>query len=70
MNTCSCRSLPESKFSVSLLHLFLSRFTFSAAYFGLAFHISHLFGSKYLNFAISSILDAIGVSSLLWIMPR
>ena len=57
-------------FLTSLLHLFMFRFTFSAAYYGLAFHISHLFGSKYLNFAISTILDAISVSSLIWIMPR
>ncbi|CAB4022626.1 organic cation transporter -like [Paramuricea clavata] len=50
--------------------LFLNWFTFALGYYGLAFHISHLFGNKYLNFAISSIMDAIFESNLLWIVPR
>ena len=46
------------------------RFSFSTGYYGLAFHISHLFGSKYLNLAISTILDVTVATSLVWIVPR
>ncbi|XP_028406659.1 organic cation transporter protein-like [Dendronephthya gigantea] len=54
---------------ISLI-LFLAWFTFSAGFYGLAFHISFLFGDKYLNFALSCIMDVIIGSNLIWIIPR
>ena len=54
----------------TFIKLSFFRFSFSAGFYGLAFHISHLFGSKYVNLALSATMDAIVVSSLLWIVPR
>ena len=52
------------------IYYFCSRFTVSAAYYGLAFNISYLFGNKYLNFGISQLVDLSGVFVLAWAVPR
>ncbi|XP_028413363.1 organic cation transporter protein-like [Dendronephthya gigantea] len=45
-------------------------FTISAAFFGLAFNISFLFGDKYVNFFISEATDMCGVLLMFWAVPK
>ena len=46
------------------------RISVNAAFYGLSFNISFLFGDKYLNFAAGQVVDVLCISSLLLTVPR
>ncbi|XP_046854532.1 solute carrier family 22 member 6-A-like isoform X1 [Xenia sp. Carnegie-2017] len=50
--------------------LLLGWFTVSAAYYGLSFNISFLFGDKYLNFGVGIVMDTLVISASFWALPR
>ena len=51
-------------------YMFCFRFTCDMSYFVLAFSLSSLHGNKYLNVAISCLMDLSAVLIFIWLLPR
>lgn len=50
--------------------LYISRFTSDMNFFMLALNMSSLHGSKYLNIAISYLVDLVALLAFIWFLPR
>jgi hypothetical protein len=55
---------------VLYLMLYISRFTSDMNFFMLALNMSSLHGSKYLNIAISYLVDLVALLAFIWFLPR